>query len=117
MRKLFALILAITVMATLSVTAFAADYDTTGDKGMTVTLQSDFTLTNEQGAKLGFKINDGAIVNNTQLISITGNGDKNTPLAKDSEALRIQVSEEAKYAGTYTGTVTFIIAVNPAVNN
>ena len=37
MKKLFALILAITMMATLSVTAFAADYDTTGDKGMTVT--------------------------------------------------------------------------------
>ena len=37
MKKLFALLLAITMMATLSVTAFAADYDTTGDKGMTVT--------------------------------------------------------------------------------
>ena len=37
MKKLFALLLAITMMATLSVTAFAADYDTTGDKGMNVT--------------------------------------------------------------------------------
>ena len=84
------------------------------DQTLTVTLQSDFTLTNEQGAELGFKINDGAIVNNTQLISVTGNGDKNTPLAKDSEALRIQVAEEAKYSGAYTGTITFIIAVNTA---
>ena len=67
-----------------------------------------------QGAELGFKINDGAIVNNTQIISVTGNGDKNTPLAKDSEALRIQVAEEAKYSGTYQGTITFIIAVNTA---
>lgn len=87
------------------------------DQTLTVTLQSDFTLTNEQGAELGFKINDGAIVNNTQLISVTGNGDKNTPLAKDSEALRIQVAEEAKYSGTYTGTLTFTIAVNTAENN
>lgn len=84
---------------------------------LTVTLQSDFTLTNEQGAELGFKINDGAIVNNMQLISVTGNGDKNTPLAKDSEALRIQVAEEAKYSGTYTGTLTFTIAVNTAENS
>ena len=84
------------------------------DQTLTVTLQSDFKFKNEQGAELGFKINDGAIVNNTQLISVTGNGDKNTPLAKDSEALRIQVAEEAKYSGAYTGTITFIIAVNTA---
>ncbi len=84
------------------------------DQTLTVTLQSDFTLTNEQGAELGFTINDGAIVNNTQLISVTGNGDKNTPLAKDSEALRVQAAEEAKYSGTYTGTLTFTIAVNTA---
>lgn len=87
------------------------------DQTLTVTLQSDFTLTNEQVAELGFKINDGAIVNNTQLISVTGNGDKNTPLAKDSEALRIQVAEEVKYSGSYTGTITFTIAVNTAENN
>ena len=37
MKKLFAMLLAITMMATLSVTAFAADYDTAGDKGMNVT--------------------------------------------------------------------------------
>jgi hypothetical protein len=87
------------------------------DQTLTVTLQSDFTLTNEQGAELGFKINDGAIVNNAQLISVTGNGDKNTPLAKNSEVLRIQVAEEAKYSGTYQGTITFTIAVSTAENN
>ena len=87
------------------------------DQTLTVTLQSDFTLTNEQGAELGFKINDGAILNNAQLISVTGNGDKNTPLTKDSEALRIQVAEEAKYSGNYQGTITFTIAVNTAENN
>ena len=87
------------------------------DEKLTVTLQSDFTLTNEQGAELGFKINDGAILNNAQLISVMDNGDKNNPLAKDSEALRIQVAEEAKYSGAYTGTVTFTIAVSTAENN
>ena len=84
------------------------------DQTLTVTLQSDFTLTNEQGAELGFTINDGAIVNNTQLISVTGNGDKNTPLAKDSDPLTAEVTEEAKYSGTYTGTIIFTIAVNTA---
>ena len=37
MKKLFAVILAVALMATMSVTAFAADYDTAGDKGVTVT--------------------------------------------------------------------------------
>ena len=87
------------------------------DQTLTVTLQSDFTLTNEQGAELGFTINDGAIVNNTQLISVTGNGDKNNPLSFTTENLVVEIAEEAKYSGTYTGTVTFTIAVNPAVNN
>ena len=89
------------------------------DQTLTVTLQSDFKLTNEQGAQLAFKINDGTSVigNGTKVLSITGNGDKNNPLAKDSEALRIGVAEEAKYSGTYTGTITFTIAVNTAENS
>ena len=47
MKKLFALLLAITMMATLSVTAFAADYDTAGDKGMDVTysVEPGYTVT------------------------------------------------------------------------
>ena len=84
------------------------------DEKLTVTLQSDLTLTNEQGAELGFKINDGAIVNNTQLISVTGNGDKNNPLSFTTENLVVEIAEEAKYSGAYTGTITFIIAVNTA---
>ena len=87
------------------------------DQTLTVTLQSDFTLRNEQGADLGFQINDGAIVNNTQLISVMGNGDKNNPLSFTTENLVVEIAEEAKYSGTYTGTLTFTIAVNPAVNN
>ena len=84
------------------------------DQTLTVTLQSDFTLTNEKGAELGFKINDGAIVNNTQLISVMGNGDKNNPLSFATENLVVEIAEEAKYSGTYTGTLTFTIAVNTA---
>ena len=87
------------------------------DQTLTITLQSDFKFKNEQGAELEFAINDGAIVNNTQLISVMGNGDKNNPLAKDSESLHIQVAEEAKYSGTYQGTITFTIAVSTAENN
>ena len=87
------------------------------DEKLTVTLQSDFTLTNEQGAELGFKINDGAILNNTQLISVTGNGDKNNPLSLTTDNLVVEIAEEAKYSGTYQGTITFTIAVDTAENN
>ena len=48
------------------------------------------------------------------VLSITGNGDKNTPLAKDSDLLTAEVTEEVRYAGTYTGRVIFTIAVNTA---
>ncbi|MEE0946371.1 MAG: hypothetical protein U0M42_06070 [Acutalibacteraceae bacterium] len=84
---------------------------------LTVTLQSDFKFRNEQGAELGFKINDGAIVNNAQLISVMGNGDKNNPLSLTTENLVVEIAEEAKYSGTYQGTITFTIAVNTAENN
>lgn len=87
------------------------------DEKLTVTLQSDFTLTNEQGAELGFKINDGAIVNNAQLISVTGNGDKNNPLSLTTDNLVVEIAEEAKYSGTYQGTITFTITVSTAENN
>ena len=87
------------------------------DEKLTVTLQSDFKLKNEQGAELGFKINDGAILNNAQLISVTGNGDKNNPLSLTTDNLVVEIAEEAKYSGTYQGTITFTIAVSTAENN
>ena len=61
MKKLFALILAITMMATLSVTAFAADYDTAGDKGMTVTysVSPAYTVTIPETVTIGA---DGTMV-------------------------------------------------------
>ena len=84
------------------------------DQTLTVTLQSDFKLRNKQNVELAFQINGGDIGNNAVVLSITGNGDKNTPLAKDSDLLTAEVTEEVRYAGTYTGRVIFTIAVNTA---
>lgn len=84
------------------------------DQTLTVTLQSDFKLRNKQNIELAFEINGGDIGNDAVVLSITGNGDKNNPLAKDSDPLTAEVTEEVKYAGTYTGTLTFTIAVNTA---
>ena len=84
------------------------------DQTLTVTLQSDFKLRNEQNIELAFEINGGDIGNDAVVLSITGNGDKNTPLAKDSDLLTAEVTEEVRYAGTYTGTLIFTIAVNTA---
>ncbi len=87
------------------------------DQTLTVTLQSDFKLRNEQNIELAFEINGGDIGNDAVVLSITGNGDKNNPLAKDSDPLTAEVTEEAKYSGTYTGTITFVVAVNTAGNS
>ena len=153
MKKLFALILAIALMATMSVTAFATDYDTTGEKGMTVTysvaptyivtipetvtigaagtdktvsaenvvvekgqyvsvsLASDnnFTVRTPQGAELTY-----TVTANSQIVSV---GDEilavNPADGKTgSTTISFDIDEAAiKYAGTYTGTATFTVAV------
>ena len=87
------------------------------DQTLTVTLQSDFKLRNEQNIELAFEINGGNIGNDAVVLSITGNGDKNNPLAKDSDPFTAEVTEEVRYSGTYTGSITFTIVVNTAVNN
>ena len=79
MRKLFALILAIALMATLSVTAFAADYDTAGEKGMnvtytvaptyTVTIPEDVTIDTAGTEKVVSA--DGVVVNKGQYVSVS----------------------------------------------
>ena len=155
MKKLFALILTIVLMATLSVTAFAADYDTAGDKGMTVTYQvdptftvtipatvalgetatikaenvivakgkqvevtltnaNDFKVTTPQGASLTYTVkNDETTVNEGDTV-LTVNPDN----GKTGETtLTFTTPETVKFAGDYTGTVTFTIAVNTAENN
>ena len=153
MKKLFALLLAITMMATLSVTAFAADYDTTGDKGMTVTysVAPAYTVTIPETVTIGADGTEktvsaeGVVVEKGQYVSVTlaennnftvkttegaeltytvTANDKN--IAAGGEILAVNPADSAtgtanitfdidesaiQYAGTYTGTATFTIAV------
>ena len=154
MKKLFAMLLAITMMATLSVTAFAADYDTTGDKGMNVTYSvpefyyvtiptdvtidgnsttisaedvvvekgqyvsvtladdNNFTVTSGEGATLTYTVTkDGENVAAGDEILAVNPADGKTGTATitfDIDETKIQ------YAGTYTGSATFTIAVKDA---
>ena len=153
MKKLFALLLAITMMATLSVTAFAADYDTAGDKGMNVTysVAPAYTVTIPETVTIGAEGTEKTVsaedllVNKGQYVSVTlaennnftvtsGEGATLTytvtkdgqPVAAggeilavnpadgktDSTTITFDIDESAiKYAGTYTGSATFTIAV------
>lgn len=151
MKKLFALILAIALMATLSVTAFAADYDTTGDKGMTVTYSvnpgytvtiptdvtidgnsttisaegvvvekgqyvsvtlaenNDFTVTSGEGATLTYTVTKGdqPVAAGGEILAVNPKDGKT-----GTATLTFDIDEAAiQYAGTYTGTATFTIAV------
>ena len=154
MKKLFALLLAITMMATLSVTAFAADYDTTGDKGMdvtysvepgyTVTIPTDVTI---DGNSTTISAED-VVVEKGKYVSVSLAADNNftvataegaeltytvtkggQPVAAGDEILAVNpadgktgtatvtfdIDETAiQYAGTYTGSATFTIAVKDA---
>ena len=153
MKKLFALLLAITMMATLSVTAFAADYDTTGDKEMTVTysvapaytvtIPTDVTI---DGNSTTISAED-VVVNKGQYVSVTLAADNNFTVkttegaeltytvtangenvAAGGEILAVNPADgktgaatitfdidesTIQYAGTYTGSATFTIAVKP----
>lgn len=151
MKKLFALILAITMMATLSVTAFAADYDTTGDKGMTVTysVEPGYTVTIPTDVTIDGNSTtisaEGVVVEKGQYVSVTlaenndftvtsGEGATltytvtkgNQPVSAGGEILAVNPADgktgtatiifnidesTIQYAGTYTGTATFTIAV------
>ena len=86
------------------------------DQILSITLTSDFILRNAEGVALPFRINMGRIENNAEVLSITGNGDKNTPLSGRSDPLTLTLAEDPIYAGTYTGLITFTIAVKPAGN-
>ena len=155
MKKLFALLLAITMMATLSVTAFAADYDTTGDKGMNVTysVAPAYTVTIPETVTIGANGTsatvsaEDVVVNKGQYVSVTLAADNNftvktaegaelaytvtangEAVAAGGEILAVNpadgktgsasvtfdIDEAAiQYAGTYTGSATFTIAVKP----
>ena len=151
MKKLLALILAIALMATLSVTAFAADYDTAGDKGMTVTYSvdpaytvtiptdvtidgnsttisaenvvvekgkyvsvtladdNDFTVRTQQGAELGYTVtaNGANVAAGGEILAVNPKDGKT-----GTATLTFDIDEsDIKYAGTYTGSATFTIAV------
>lgn len=156
MKKLFALILAIALMATLSVTAFAADYDTTGDKGMNVTysVNPGYTVTIPETVTIGADGTEktvsaeGVVVKKGQYVSVTLAADNNFTvkttegatltytvtangenIAAGGEILAVNpadgktgtatvtfdIDEAAiQYAGTYTGSATFTIAVKDA---
>ena len=160
MKKLFALLLAITMMATLSVTAFAADYDTAGDKGMNVTysVAPAYTVTIPETVTIGADgtektvsaedvvVNKGQYVsvtlaeNNTFTVkttegaelpyTVTANGEtvaaggeilavNPTDSKTGTATITFDIDESAiKYAGTYTGSATFTIAVKdvPMIN-
>ena len=151
MKKLFALLLAITMMATLSLTAFAADYNTTGNKGMNVTYSvpefyyvtiptdvtidgnsttisaedvvvekgryvsvtlaynNNFTVTSGEGATLTYTVTkDGQPVAAGGEILAVNPADGKSGTAN----ITFDIDEAAiQYAGTYTGSATFTIAV------
>ena len=151
MKKLFALILAVALMATMSVTAFAVDYDTAGDKGMTVTYSvapaytvtiptdvtidgnattisaenvvvekgkyvsvslaadNDFTVKTAEGAELTYTVtaNGENIAAGGEILAVNPKDGKT-----GSASITFAIDESAiQYAGTYTGTATFTVAV------
>ena len=153
MKKLLALILAIALMATMSVSAFAADYDTTGDKGMEVTysVNPGYTVTIPETVTIGANGTsatvsaEDVVVEKGRYVSITLAADNNFTvktaegaeltytvtangenIAAGGEILTVNpadgktgtanitfdIDESAiQYAGTYTGSATFTIAV------
>ena len=109
----------------LPTTAFAADSHTHCICGKThknvgdhdAEVSTTFTAVTDQNGLQDAATNGGDIGNDAVVLSITGNGDKNNPLAKDSDPLTAEVTEEVRYSGTYTGSITFTVAVNTAENN
>ena len=83
-------------------------YDT---EVLTVTVSGDFTLKTAEGAQLPYTL--GGLTDGAVALAVTGNGDPAAPVS-DTKSYKVEVAEEAKYSGTYTGTVTFTIAVNTA---
>ena len=116
MKKLLALILAIALMATMSVTAFAADYDTAGDKGMTVTysvapaytvtIPTDVTIDGNSTAISA----ENVVVEKGKYVSVS--------LADDNDfTVRTQQGAELSYTVTANGANVAaggeILAINP----
>ena len=79
-----------------------------------LTNANGFTVATPQGAELGYTVKNGETTVNEGDTVLTVNPDN----GKTGETtLTFTTPETVKFAGDYTGTVTFTIAVNPAVNN
>lgn len=153
MKKLFALMLAVCMLMTLSVSVFADEYDTVGEKGMTVTysVAPSYTVTIPPDVTIGadgtekIVTAEGVVVKKGQCVSVslaadndftvstpegatltytvTANGAAVAPggeilLVNPEDAdsgvtsLVFSIDENAiQFAGTYTGTATFTVAV------
>ena len=81
---------------------------------VTLTNANGFTVATPQGAELGYTVKNGeTVVNEGDTVLIV-----NPDGGKTGETtLTFTTPETVKFAGDYTGTLTFTIAVNPAVNN
>ena len=153
MKKLFALLLAVALVAAMSVTAFAEDYNDTGDKGMNITYtvapaytvtipetvtidaagtektvsaadvvvnkgqyvsvalaaENNFTVTTAEGATLTYTVtaNGVNVAAGDEILSVNPTDGKT-----GSAAITFAIDEDSiQYAGTYTGTATFTVAV------
>ena len=151
MKKLFAVILAVALMVTMSATAFATDYDTAGDKGVTVTYSvaptyivsipadvtidgnattisaenvvvekgkyvsvsladdNNFVVSTAEGAELSYTVtaNGAAVAAGGEILAVNPADGKT-----GSASITFAIDESAiQYAGTYTGTATFVVAV------
>lgn len=81
---------------------------------VTLTNANDFKVTTPQGASLTYTVKNGETTVNEGDTVLTVNPDN----GKSGETtLTFTTPETVKFAGDYTGTFTFTIAVNPAVNN
>ena len=119
MKKLFALILAIAMMATLSVTAFAADYNTEGNKGMDVTysVEPGYTVTIPETVTIGAEGTEktvsaeGVVVKKGQYVSVTLAADNNFTVKTTEGA---ELTYTVTKGGQPVAAGDEILAVNPA---
>lgn len=81
---------------------------------VTLTNANGFKVKTEQGAELGYTVTiDGdAVAENDAVLSVNPDGGKT-----GETTLKFVAPETPQFAGDYTGTVTFTIAVSTAENN
>lgn len=79
-----------------------------------LTNANGFTVATPQGAELGYTVKNGETIVNEgdTVLTVNPEGGKT-----GETTLTFTTPETVKFAGDYTGTVTFTIAVNPAENN